>query len=123
MTPKHFTRKEFACKCGCYISNIDDRFLARLDFAREAAGIPFKINSGCRCPEHNKAVGGVPSSSHVATETQPSYAVDINCDDSASRHRIILSLLNAGFSRIGVAKTFIHVDADPKKPANVIWTY
>ena len=123
MTPKHFKKSEFKCKCGCGIQNVDDRFLARLDFAREDADISFVINSGCRCPEHNAAVGGVPSSSHVATESQACTAADIKCDDSSSRHRIILSLLNAGFTRIGVAKTFVHVDSDPSKSPNVIWTY
>ena len=38
--------------------NMDKTFLQMLDDARGIAGIPFKINSGYRTPEHNKKVGG-----------------------------------------------------------------
>jgi hypothetical protein len=31
--------------------------------------------------------------------------------------------MKAGFNRIGIADTFIHVDNDPGKAENVIWTY
>ena len=33
------------------------------------------------------------------------------------------SLMKVGFNRIGVGNTFIHVDIDPEKPIDVIWTY
>jgi len=33
------------------------------------------------------------------------------------------ALLKAGFTRIGIASSFVHVDCDPTKPAQVIWTY
>jgi len=32
-------------------------------------------------------------------------------------------LLYVGFTRIGVADTFIHVDLDTNKQHNLIWTY
>lgn len=93
-------------------------FLTMLDNARELAKIPFEINSGFRTDFHNKRVGGVESSSHLK-----GYAADISCNQSKERYRIISSLLSVGFNRIGVAKTFIHVDNDPDKPKDVIWTY
>jgi hypothetical protein len=31
--------------------------------------------------------------------------------------------MEAGFNRIGIAPTFIHVDNDPSKPEDVIWLY
>ena len=37
--------------------------------------------------------------------------------------KIVQALLTAGFTRIGIASTFIHADDDPSKPQNLIWTY
>ena len=93
-------------------------FVVQLEKAREIAGVPFVINSGFRSKEHNAKIGGSPKSSHMK-----GYAVDISCKDSLTRWIIVNALLEAGFKRIGIAKTFIHVDADPKKIDQVIWTY
>ena len=89
-----------------------------LSKARELAAIGFKITSGYRSPAHNEKVGGVPSSSHTVGR-----AVDIYAPTSTQKYLIINSLLQAGFNRIGVAKNFIHVDDDPSKSEDVIWTY
>jgi len=97
---------------------MDETFLSMLDEARNEANIPFKINSGYRTIKHNKKIGGVKSSSHLK-----GLAVDIKCIDSRSRFIIVNSLINAGFTRIGIAKTFIHVDCDIDKSAQVIWMY
>jgi len=93
-------------------------FLNKLTKARELAAIGFKITSGYRTPEHNEKVGGVPNSSHTL-----GHAVDIYAPTSRQKYIIINSLLQAGFNRIGVAKNFIHVDDDPSKNEDVIWTY
>ena len=97
---------------------MNKEFLNMLDLARELADTPFKITSGVRSEAHNKKVGGVSNSSHIL-----GYAADVACNDSVSRYKIITALLKAGFDRIGIAKTFIHVDNDPDKATGVIWTY
>lgn len=102
---------------------MDRDFLERLDNAREIAGIPFKITSGFRIEadiERLEKQGYKVSqkSSHLK-----GLASDIACTTSAERYKIIDALLKAGFHRIGIAKSFIHVDDDPDKPANLIWTY
>ena len=97
---------------------MDETFLSMLDDARSIAGIPFIINSGFRTPSHNAYVGGKEKSSH-----QYGYAVDLHCTGSRERSIIISSLQEAGFTRFGIGNTFIHVDSDPDKDANVIWTY
>ena len=97
---------------------MDKEFLSRLDQARSLAGVPFKITSGFRTPQHNAKVGGVENSSHII-----GHAADIACSNSVYRFKIITSLLKAGFTRIGIADSFIHVDNDPNKPANVTWVY
>ena len=93
-------------------------FLNKLDVARGYAGIPFIINSGFRTVDHNVSVKGSLNSSHLR-----GYAADIHCLDSRSRKIIVNALINAGLNRIGIAKTFIHVDCDPEKSQDVIWLY
>lgn len=98
--------------------NMDVSFLNKLSKARELAAIGFKITSGYRSDAHNAKVGGVPSSSHTIGR-----AVDIYAPTSTQKYIIINALLQVGFNRIGVAKNFIHVDDDPSKSEDVIWTY
>ena len=105
-----------------YFKNIEENmnvdFLAKLDEAREYANIPFIINSAYRSPEHNAKVGGKPGSSHIK-----GLAVDISAKDSRTRFLILDALFAVGFTRIGIADSFIHVDSDIDKSQNVIWTY
>lgn len=103
--------------------NMDSQFLSMLDNARSIAGISYKITSGYRTESHNAKVGGVPK----GTESKGSshmygYAADISANSGSQRWIIIKSLIDAGFNRIGIAKSFIHVDNDPDKP-KAIWTY
>ena len=93
-------------------------FLTMLDSAREDSGIPYKITSGYRTEGHNQKVGGVKDSSH-----RKGRAADIAIKDSRERWIITSSLIKAGFNRIGIAKTFIHVDNDSNKNDQVIWVY
>tara|TARA_R110000851_G_scaffold268235_2_gene420930 strand:+ start:2989 stop:3351 length:363 start_codon:yes stop_codon:yes gene_type:complete len=97
---------------------MDVSFLEMLDEARDIAEVPFIISSGYRSPAYNEKVGGVSNSSHLK-----GLAADITCTESTERFIIINSLLLAGFNRIGVGKTFIHVDNDPDKTSDVIWVY
>jgi zinc D-Ala-D-Ala carboxypeptidase len=105
-----------------YFKEIEDNmnvaFLAKLDEARRIAGIPFHINSAFRTPEKNAEVGGKSNSSHLR-----GLAVDISTTDSRTRFIVLQSLIAAGFTRMGVASNFIHVDDDKEKSQNVVWTY
>lgn len=98
--------------------NMKQSTLLLLDECREEAGVPFYINSGFRTIKHNIKVGGVYGSSHTK-----GYAVDISCNNSFNRSKIVKAALKVGFNRIGISKDFIHLDNDPMKPKNVIWTY
>jgi len=120
MKLRYFTLEEFDSPDapGSGKEKMSVEFLKKLDEARHIAGIPFKINSGYRTPEHNKKVGGVKDSSHVQ-----GTAADISCVTSAERFIIITALIKAGFNRIGVGNTFIHVDNDFNKVPELIWTY
>ena len=119
---KYFTEKEFTCKCGCGCSNVSPEFLIKLEEAREIAGTPFKINSGCRCKTHNKKIGGVEHSPHLCSKHLPSFAADIHCNTDRRRFLIVQALIDAGFTHIGLSKKdrFIHVDDDSRK---AVWLY
>jgi len=99
-------------------SNMDPTLLDLLDQLREHFGKPIRISSGYRSQSHNKKVGGVDGSSHLY-----GYAVDIICSASRDRHRILQLAMDLGINRIGIANSFIHLDNDPKKPENCVWTY
>ena len=124
MTLKYFKLSEFDCPfeegSG---SKMKPEFLELLDEAREIAEIPFKITSGYRTKEYNEDLirrnyKASKNSSHLKA-----LAADISVKDSKSRFIVFNSLLLAGFTRIGIADTFIHVDLDTDKTQNVIWTY
>jgi|TARA_R110002153_G_scaffold181638_2_gene334963 uncharacterized protein YcbK (DUF882 family) len=102
--------------------NMDNGFLQMLDDARGIAGIPFNITSGYRTKARNELVGGVSNSSHLVGK-----ACDIAVESGNKRYIILNALIQAGFRRLGVAKTFIHADTDSidqggTKP-NSVWTY
>lgn len=97
---------------------MDNDFILLLNEARKSAGIPFIINSGYRSKSHNKKIGGVKDSSHLK-----GLAVDIKCINSRDRYIIIKALLDCGFHRIGINKSYIHVDMDESKKHSVSWLY
>ena len=55
-----------------------------LDPLRDAWGGPIRVNSGYRCPELNRAVGGTPSSQH-----QQGEAADITVGSRSGNRRLL----------------------------------
>lgn len=116
---KYFTDEEFACKCGCGKADVSSDLVARLDQLREQLGRPIVISSGFRCESHNAAEGGVSDSAHTH-----GLAVDIKVSSGQERFEVLAKVIRGYmFKRIGIAKTFIHVDIDDSKPQMVVWTY
>jgi uncharacterized protein YcbK (DUF882 family) len=76
------------------------------------------INSGYRSELHNKEVGGAVDSPHLR-----GMALDIHCNESVFRFNLIGELMISGFSRIGIAKNFIHVDISDTPVKECIWLY
>lgn len=106
---KYFSEKE--------IVGLKPKLVEMLDKARGIAGIPFKITSGYRTTEHNAQVGGVSDSSHTT-----GLAVDLLVKDGVSGGKILLALVQAGFTRFGFYKDgHIHVDIDNTKPNPCYW--
>lgn len=116
---KYFSQADFqGANPPCSIDDMCPYFMARLDYAREIAGTPFVVNSAYRTTEHEHARGRDGSSSHTK-----GIAIDIRARTSRERYKVLKGLMKAEFSRIGIAETFVHVDADKEKASEVIWTY
>jgi hypothetical protein len=117
---KYFEEQEFKCRCkyscGKGFADMDAKLIERLDVARFIAKVPFFLLSTIRCEQHNEDVGGVDTSAHLS-----GLAVDIKATTARARYKILYGLIKAGFTRIGVYKTFIHADLDTSKPQEVIW--
>lgn len=120
----YFEDSEFYCKCkrlGCSGKNrlINPSLQDRLDKLRGAYGAPLFVASGLRCPEHNIEVGGELDSAHTA-----GLAVDLRCTNSVVRYELLnISIDRKLFNRIGIGKTFLHLDCDPSKAGGVVWLY
>ena len=103
---------------------MEHEVIQALDIARDIYGYPMVVTSGFRTIEHNRSLiergyAASPNSSHLL-----GWAVDIAVPNSERRFLMLEALLDAGFTRIGMGKTFIHVDMDPNKtPKHCIWTY
>ena len=103
--------------------NMRDEFVELLQEARDIAEIPFKINSGYRTKEYHLDLGKRGYSIAKRSAHCEGYAADIACGDSKKRWLIVGALLLAGFNRIGIGSSFIHVDNSPSKTPDRIWTY
>ena len=112
----HFRLEEFNCT-HTNLNRMDEAFLVKLDELRERVGFPFIITSGYRDATHPAEV--VKSAPGTGTHCQ-GIAADIAVSNGVERMNIVHEALKMGFS-IGVARTFIHVDARTTTP--VLWTY
>lgn len=116
---KYFAPAEFLrCSPACSIKQMDGDFLDTLDRVREAAGIPLLLTCAYRSREWDLAKGRSGNSAHTRGK-----AVDIRCNASSTRWKIVRAALACGITRIGIGKTFIHLDADASLPQGVIWHY
>jgi len=92
--------------------------LTLIDACRSLADVPFVITSSIRCVAHNHAVGGADRSAHIT-----GHAVDVKAVDSHSRHKVLSAAFRLKVPRVGIAKTFIHLDNSPHLAADVVWLY
>ena len=117
---KYFKPEEFDSPDapGSGAGYMDEDFVRLLSDLRSSLGRPLTINSGFRTEKHNTSVGGKPSSAH-----RRGFAADLRAMTSVARYEIVNVALLHGVKRIGIAKTFVHLDIDPTLPQNVIWLY
>ena len=115
---KHFTRGEFACKCGCGRADMQPLFLGRLQALRMIWGKPMIITSGYRCPDHPVEKAKASPGTHAQ-----GIAADIGVS-GADAVTLLRLALDANFTGIGVQQKgngrFLHLDIR-EHPA--IWSY
>lgn len=92
--------------------------VALLDKAEKRVNFQLRYSSGFRCPACNTAAGGVRHSAHLTGE-----AVDILSTSSSARLTILRTFIELGCRRIGIGKSFIHVDVSETLPQEVCWIY
>lgn len=116
---KYFSEGEFRrCEPPCSINDMDADFLAILDNVREEAGIPLVINCAYRSKAHDLSKGRSGNSAHTK-----GLAVDIRANTSATRYKIVAAALALGITRIGIGRTFVHIDNDATLPQGVMFDY
>ena len=115
MKLQYFNLSEFDCK-ETGENNMYRDFLRRLDKLRPRCGFSFIVTSGYRSPNHSAEKKKVAPGQH-----SKGVAADIYITDASLRFKIVKEALAMGFTGIGIAKTFIHVDDRDGTP--VIWTY
>ena len=104
----HFSRAEFACRCSkCDQDNVDVELLEWMELIRNHYNKPVHIHCANRCPEHNKAVGSLPTSQHIKGK-----AVDfhINGEEPEDIAYWINEHICPDRGGIGIYKTFVHLD-------------
>ena len=120
---KYFTIDEFKCKCGkCELPKgmPTDSLIDTLVEIREYYNKPIVINSGYRCPSHNKAVGGASKSRHMQGD-----AVDFIVKDIPTKEVFKHVLQTYNDKPFGIAlsiefKGFVHLDTRGYKAR---WSY
>lgn len=112
-----FLPRELACKCGgkycdgAYWHCPD--FLDALQALREEMAAPIAVTSGHRCGRWNAAVGGAPRSRHLK------IAADVRIAGH-DRFKLRDAAVRRGFTGIGLARTFIHLD---RRAVPATWYY
>lgn len=119
---KYFSDKE--------VLGLDKELCARLDMARDKAGVPFIITSGKRSLEENAQLkDSVSDSAHIT-----GLAVDLATGTDHIKNRVVYGLCLAGLGdRIGeyfsvdpanpnkLVPHHVHVDIDTTKTQQVTW--
>jgi len=101
---RYFTKAEFACKCGCGFDSINHDLTELLDALRDHFEVPITVNSGCRCIDHNQAVGGAPRSQHLLGK-----AADVVVQGIPPR-LVAEMAIQLGANGVKRYNTFTHID-------------
>ena len=101
---ENFNLKEFECR-HCGQVKLHSELLKRLQRIRTLTGRPLRINSGYRCEDHNRAVGGATSSRHMHGD-----AADIVIVGMPIAQQRKICETHFGDGGIGYGQTFTHVD-------------
>lgn len=93
-----------------------DSFLQKIDQLRHLCGFPFVVTSGYRSADHPIEAKKDTPGTHAQ-----GIAADILVHSGAEKFKIAQYAFTVGFTGIGIADSFVHVDTRATTP--VIWTY
>lgn len=115
----NFSRPEFQCKFTG-LCEMDVEFMDALQALRSEFGLPMRITSGYRHPTHPVEARKQRSDG----EHTQGRCADIATPDSRYRYHLIRLALKYGFTRIGIARNFVHLGiGGTNLPNGVIWHY
>jgi len=116
---KYFKLEDFDCQ-ETGDNEMDVEFIHKLDQLREACGFPFIITSGFRSKDHSIEKRKEKAGTHAQ-----GIAADIRARNGNERYKIVQEAIKLGFTGVGIARTFIHVDSRivGADKAPVMWCY
>ena len=107
---RYFTRAEFRCpcgRCGGYPAEPSEKLVRLADQVREHFGAPALPSSGVRCPEHNKEVGGVWNSRHLAGK-----ALDFRIDGKSAVQVLAFVRTLPVHYAYAIDERYVHMDVE-----------
>lgn len=111
---KNFTNEELSCSC-CMKHSMDDDFMTLIEVIREELDLPMDVESGYRCPDYNKIIGGSKGSWHMKGR-----AIDIRRPSGAYTWKIVKLAQKHGIRGIEVGTNHIHLD-NGERVEPIIW--
>jgi len=109
---KHFDSKEFDCRCGCGKNLTSPLLVEELEKLRKILlGRSIHVNSGTRCKEYNKKVGGKQHSQHLLGTAADIVVAGIV---PSAVHSTLLHLFPNKYG-IGKYASFTHFDVRASK--------
>ena len=117
----NFTEAEMRCKCGCGRADMKPSFMMTLQRVRNAFGWPMVVNSGFRCPDYDKSIGGV--GIHPKGRS-----ADIRVSGEKAYHLLgcayAMDVRGIGLKQHGAwAGRFMHLDTEGGRTRPRVWTY
>lgn len=113
---KWFDISEFSCS-ETGENKMEHEFIKKIDHLRSVLGWPLIVTSAYRDPSHSAEIHK-PNGGGYHTK---GVACDFKVIGGKQRHEIIKHAMGLGFTGIGVAKTFVHLDTREDTP--MLWTY
>ena len=115
----NFSKSEFDCNSGAdmpqEVFNNIQKLANQLQIIRNKVGVPIKINSGYRSPEHNTKIGGSKTSQHLLGKAADIVIDGYTPDEVAD---LIEELIESGDilqGGLGRYNTFTHYDIRKNK--------
>ncbi len=106
---------------NCSSEGLNPQMFELINKLEKKANVNLIITSAFRTFEHERKKKRSGLSAHCK-----GLAIDVACSESNIRFRLIQSALSIGINRIGISKTFLHLDiADFShgKTPETIWLY